>query len=1138
MSACRDDSMRLDIPQECNGMEVRLQAEIDQLNLTRADDSGFADGDVIGVFAVDFVNGQPGHLAASGNNADNVGFKFDERSFKWNGTSSILFADDKTPIDIYGYYPFSKSIDNVEAYPISVEYNQNGDSKSRNMSAFEASDFLWAKSAGVTASDPSTILFFKHVLASVRVSLIEGEGFAEGEWNALDKAVLVCGTSREATVNLSTGEVKASSQKDGRSIVAKSDGGDYRAIVIPQSIDANSPILNITVGEKSYVLTKSVKMTFQPTKQHTFTLKVNKSSSNGDFEFTLVDEAITAWESDSTSHNGAAKEYLVVNLAEAGSLSLKVKEMKYDPAEIVNLKLIGEMNEDDFTFIRSHMTNLEAINLYEADLSSAGLRLPDSAFEKIVSLRSCVLPQKILIIGNRAFYETSLAGSLSIPEGVVEIGDLAYCNSKSWITGDYVPLRNNLSGTLTLPGTLKKIGIAAFNSCDFSGDLLLPEGLEEIGGQAFENCAHFSNVDLHLPESLKECSGAFCGMTGISGWIYMPPKLKSLSGWSNLNIEGFVWPDAPTSISRQAFEKLSMKSDFIMPESVLTLSEYSFLNSNIRHIVLSSNLTRIPEECFRECHELCDTLKIPEGVEYIGDRAFFECSKVDAIVLPASLAEIGSGAFAQCYGLNYIRCDAKEPPVVMNAEYTWAGIEKDNFTVEVPEESVDAYRNAPGWSEFRRISAYRNFVAHPSKYNVLNKGGKKEIVLNADAEWEMIECPSWCHLDKQSGSKKTSLVLSVDRLANGSPVREGKVVFRLKGQNDCETYIDVAQYDYEFDEDQYIGLQSSSKGKGIDLVFLGDGYDAADIASGLYLADMRQEMEYLFAVEPYASYSEYFNVYTAIALSDDSGIESLNSWRNTKFNVSLGDGKNQRMSADWEVALDYCASVVSQTLVGENPSVGCIIIGNTDRYEGITYSAGDSFCAVVTKSAERYPLDARGLIQHEAGGHGIGWLGDEYVYHNARIQNCGCDCCRHALDLIDDQSRGFALNLSLVGKYDEVPWRHLIFHPAYGDIVDVYEGGYFHSRGVYRSEINSCMNNNVPYFSSWSRQLIVQRIMKLAGEKFDLESFYAKDSRATGRDFTGTSRSGAPNSVALSMGHGNPPIRITGYKYGKKGGRK
>ncbi len=189
----------------------------------------------------------------------------------------------------------------------------------------------------------------------------------------------------------------------------------------------------------------------------------------------------------------------------------------------------------------------------------------------------------------------------------------------------------------------------------------------------------------------------------------------------------------------------------------------------------------------------------------------------------------------------------------------------------------------------------------------------------------------------------------------------------------------------------------------------------------------------------------------------------------------------------------------------------------------------------MTKSTNAYPFDARGLVQHEAGGHGFGWLADEYIYHNDFIQKCDCPCCKHVPQLLEHQGWGYGLNVSLNGKYKEVPWTHLIFNPSYGDIVDVYEGAYFHGRGVYRSEYNSCMNNNVPYYSSWSRQLIVQRIMKLAGEQFSLDNFYAKDKRDMGRDFT-TSRS--VDYTASASIHGNPPVFIKDYKFGKKGGKR
>ena len=140
-----------------------------------------------------------------------------------------------------------------------------------------------------------------------------------------------------------------------------------------------------------------------------------------------------------------------------------------------------------------------------------------------------------------------------------------------------------------------------------------------------------------------------------------------------------------------------------------------------------------------------------------------------------------------------------------------------------------------------------------------------------------------------------------------------------------------------------------------------------------------------------------------------------------------------------------------------------------------------------------YPLDFRGVIQHEAGGHGFGKLGDEYIYHNEFIQACGCSCCPHAFELQTAQSLGWFQNLSLSGKMGDVPWRDFIFHEKYHTFVDIFEGGYMHTRGVYRSEQNSCMNNDIPYYSTISRYEIYKRIMEYAGQSWSLEDFIAND---------------------------------------------
>lgn len=1147
MAGCSDDLTGGGEQLWTDGNEIRLQAEIDQENVTRANDLGFTDGDCIGIYAVNYTESMnPGSLETSGNLADNVAFDYIASENRWTGAMELYFQDDKTPVDFYGYYPYVSSIADVRAYSFSVARNQMSQANGK-MSGYEASDFLWGKTPAVTPSTKLVNITFVHALAGIQIRLVEGSGFESGEWARLDKSVMVSNTVRNATINLETGVATQSGSYDGSDIIAARHNDDFRAIVIPQTIKASTKLLDIMVDGKSYDFMRQTDMVYNRMKLHRFTIEVSKSSKNGDYEISLIDESITAWESDYQSHNGAAKEYLIINVPKAGSLENSVKSLSLDSQDIVNLKIEGELSESDFCYLRLNFKNLEAINLRDATLQND--ILPDMACAGMASLSNVVFPSKLVRIGNSAFLGTQISGSLDFPEGLEYIGSSAFQSTTfghdtpGWggfggahdgtFPDGHPTVLNNLTGTLTLPSTVKFIGDAAFANCDFTGQLVLPEGLEHIGVDAFANCKYMTG-EIHMPSAIKELGGgAFAGMEGITGVFEIPRHITRVENYGLPNVRVKVFPDAPTEIAEKAFTCSEYSGDIKVPETVYKIGRHAFSLTKISHIILPPYLDILEDGLCQRCPNLMDTITIPPLVETIGERAFADCPKLEAIVLPARLERIRNEAFAGCYSLAYVRCDAVNPPELPDNAF-W-GVDKDNFTVEVPEGSVDAYRNAPGWSEFKRIAAYRNFVARPSKFNVLNKGGKKEIILNADTDWELADCPSWCHIDKASGSKKTVLNLIVDKMNQGGGNRSGKISFRLKGKSDYETHINVTQCDYEYEEDSYLQLQKATKGAGIDLFFCGDGYDAFDISTGIYLEDMRQEMEYFFAVEPYTTYRDYFNVYTSFALSEDSGVESLNYWRNTKFKTCIGDGVT-RLSAGYVDAMNYCAETVTPIVNKANPQVGVILVANSSMYEGVTYVMDNSFCTVVTKSDLDYPNDARGLIQHEAGGHGIGWLGDEYRYHEAFIQKCQCMCCGHVSELQGDQAWGYSLNLSLTGKYKEVPWSHLIFNPTYGDIVDIYEGGYFHTRGVYRSEYNSCMNNNVPYFSTWSRQLIVQRIMKLAGETFSLDSFYAKDSRKTGRDFTGT-RSEKSAETQSSL-RGQAPVFIKNYKFGKKGGRK
>lgn len=442
--------------------KLTLAGEIDQLYLSRVNDNGFADGDVMGVYVVDYVSQQPGKLQASGNRGTNVKHTFDEPNFKWNSSYDIYFRDDKTPVDIYGYYPYSaNNPEDPENYAFQVQHDQQIAAHDGLLSGYERSDFLWGKVAKVYATEHVIRLPLKHRLGNVCVKLKEGKGFSQGEWAELKKTVMVLNTTTDALINLSTGECTPQGEAKEAGILPHEHEGEYRAIVVPQTVGSGKTLFSITVGSVAYKFSKDVATVYEAGKMANFTIEVNKKAVTGDYEFRLTGESITPWEADIASHEGNMKEYVVINVPKAGTLKECIAAAGKDYTRIQSLKITGQIDIVDFRFMKT-MTNLSALNLKEVKIMKrvdeygheyAEDAIPESAFgidNNVPRLNNLVLPDNLKTIGSMAFYCQSLSGSLIIPEGVKVIRESAFAECR------------NLLGILSLPSTLVEIGCNAF----------------------------------------------------------------------------------------------------------------------------------------------------------------------------------------------------------------------------------------------------------------------------------------------------------------------------------------------------------------------------------------------------------------------------------------------------------------------------------------------------------------------------------------------------------------------------------------------------------------------------------------------------------------------------------------------------
>ena len=122
-----------------------------------------------------------------------------------------------------------------------------------------------------------------------------------------------------------------------------------------------------------------------------------------------------------------------------------------------------------------------------------------------------------------------------------------------------------------------------------------------------------------------------------------------------------------------------------------------------------------------------NTFEVPStvtvnGVTYtvnmISENAFSGNTSLTEILLPETITAIGSGAFKNCIHLVSIAIKAITPPTLLNsaassprrASSVFEGVNKETCILFVPEGSLNAYKAAEGWNEFKNIMEY-NFSA-------------------------------------------------------------------------------------------------------------------------------------------------------------------------------------------------------------------------------------------------------------------------------------------------------------------------------------------------------------------------------------------------------------------------------------------
>lgn len=637
LGACsyEPDEMVVEVDQS---YPIQLFNEIEQVATTRVNDEGFCDGDGVGIYVVNYDGGVPGQLVVEGNQADNVRYVYDEANGKWIPNESVYFRDKNTHVDIIGYYPYG-SPSSVDAYAFEVAKDQSTEAANGLLGGYEASDFLWGKAADIAPTSQRIAVKFQHRMAGVLVTLSEGTGFDTGEFAQLEKSVLVTNTIRKAVIDLSTGEVFPTGEVPTTGTVPYKRDGNFRAVVVPQTVAASTPLFSITVDGVPYVFRKSEPFSYMSGKLHKFTIEVSKKSASG-LEFKLLGESITAWETDNISHDATAREYIIVDCPEPGTLKECITAAGKDYTKVKNLKVTGTIDQRDFEMMRDEMTALQSLNLREVEIakygSSAANEIPYRAFDGKSTLIRFVFPENITRIGERAFWQTNISGSLIIPNSVTEILSAAF-----WECGA-------LSGTLTLPKSLIAIRSSAFRGCAFVGELHIPQTVKIIEKGAFEGCKGFTG-NLILPDGLLELSsgsefnsGAFWGCSGFTGSLSIPSKIKEIEAGCFAYCTGFdgqlELPKDLIGIKEYAFQECQFRGSLDLPDGLSYIGVGAFqFNMFSTELKLPQSLSVIQEKAFAGCSRLSGVVELPNDLISVAPSLFEGCSNLEGVLIPKNV---------------------------------------------------------------------------------------------------------------------------------------------------------------------------------------------------------------------------------------------------------------------------------------------------------------------------------------------------------------------------------------------------------------------------------------------------------------------------------------------------------------------
>lgn len=287
-------------------------------------------------------------------------------------------------------------------------------------------------------------------------------------------------------------------------------------------------------------------------------------------------------------------------------------------------------NEDGYAGLYNKVPSINGSGYTYRFLSANTIAITDyNGYDTEVTIPSKIDGYTVTGVENM---DTSNIKKIVMPDTVTYIGESAFADSS-----DGVPLEE-----VVLSKNLKTIGPWAFSGCFELKSIDIPESVNEIEIGAFSGCYSLKNFNVSQNTNFGD------RVFGAYPWTSIPALSDDYNVWlydENAS-DFFVWNGC-------LFAYRGSSKTPVIPSGVCGIGDEVFESSNITGVTIPEGVRYINDGAFKNCTSL-KNVKIPKSVQKIGEYAFYECSSLSSVTFSVGLKSIEDNAFGYCEALKKV----------------------------------------------------------------------------------------------------------------------------------------------------------------------------------------------------------------------------------------------------------------------------------------------------------------------------------------------------------------------------------------------------------------------------------------------------------------------------------------------------